>query len=213
MKKEIKDFIFSKNTQTLLVYAFAESTRLELVSEIEKSTEVEVEVFSESLLSVDTAREIGRRIIIIPSEGKHKVFILAFSNIFHEAQNALLKVLEEPRPNVSFLLVSGTSLLLPTILSRVSDIVYADDTTYDLWAKTFIKSDIAKRLEEIKKLVEDENLDVSARLIAIEKAIPHDMIHADTRKVLISLLSFARIRGASAKMLLETVALNIDVKA
>lgn len=49
-----------------------------------------------------------------------KYIILCGSTFRHEAQNALLKVLEEPPKNVIFIIITTSkSAILPTILSRV----------------------------------------------------------------------------------------------
>ncbi|MCF7898828.1 MAG: hypothetical protein K9L31_02670, partial [Candidatus Pacebacteria bacterium] len=48
------------------------------------------------------------------------VALVSFNTIGLEAQNALLKILEEPRPNVRFiLLTSNRANLIGTVLSRV----------------------------------------------------------------------------------------------
>jgi len=52
--------------------------------------------------------------------GGNKVILLEINGAGHQAQNALLKTLEEPFPNTYFLItISSSSLLLPTIQSRV----------------------------------------------------------------------------------------------
>lgn len=69
---------------------------------------------------VDVIRKIRGDIFIAPNEGACKIYILANAQSMSEqAQNALLKILEEP-PSYGFfiLTVTGRHMLLPTVLSR-----------------------------------------------------------------------------------------------
>ncbi len=70
--------------------------------------------------SVDKVREIRSMAYVLPNEADRKVFILRGADTMTEqAQNALLKILEEPPRFVTFLLeCRSKSLLLPTVLSR-----------------------------------------------------------------------------------------------
>ncbi|MCR5484509.1 MAG: ATP-binding protein [Clostridiales bacterium] len=81
--------------------------------------------------SVDKIREIRAQAYIIPNEADRKVFILRnVSSMSEQAQNALLKVLEEPPAFVTFILECGSkSMLLPTVLSRSSVYSLGDEKT------------------------------------------------------------------------------------
>lgn len=73
-------------------------------------------------LNVDAIREIRSSASVRPNEAERKVYILADAqNMTVQAQNALLKVLEEPPKGVVFVLTcENRSALLETILSRVT---------------------------------------------------------------------------------------------
>ncbi|MEI6042635.1 MAG: hypothetical protein WCQ00_03680 [bacterium] len=59
--------------------------------------------------------------------GGNKVALIEINGAGHQAQNALLKTLEEPFPNTYFFItISSGSLLLPTIQSRVETHAMAD---------------------------------------------------------------------------------------
>ncbi|MEN9881044.1 MAG: hypothetical protein RLZZ308_227 [Candidatus Parcubacteria bacterium] len=77
--------------------------------------------FNQTVLDIDTVRSIvawNHR----PYDGK-RVALISFHTITVPAQNALLKILEEPQKNTYFiLLTSNKGTLLPTLLSRVSEI-------------------------------------------------------------------------------------------
>ncbi len=55
-----------------------------------------------------------------PTMGMYKVIVVGLHSISHQAQNAMLKTLEEPRPGTFIFVLTDTSaIFLPTILSRV----------------------------------------------------------------------------------------------
>ncbi len=71
-------------------------------------------------IRIEQVREMEQRAALGPFEGKRLVFIVEPADKLHfTAQNALLKTLEEPPPNVTLLLLTSQEQeLLPTIRSR-----------------------------------------------------------------------------------------------
>jgi len=71
-------------------------------------------------ISIDQIREVGRTVSLRPFEGRCRVIIIDPADVMNEAaQNAFLKTLEEPPPDVVFLLVTARpQLLRATIRSR-----------------------------------------------------------------------------------------------
>ena len=73
-------------------------------------------------LKVDAIRDIRANAFVYPNEAQRRVFILhnmQFAN--EQAQNALLKILEEPPEFVRFILTAPvSSVMLTTILSRAA---------------------------------------------------------------------------------------------
>ncbi len=71
-------------------------------------------------ISIEQIREIQSSASLPPYEGKYKIFILDKAELLsHEAANCLLKTLEEPLPQVLFILLTHSEKLLPpTIVSR-----------------------------------------------------------------------------------------------
>lgn len=76
--------------------------------------------FYEKAMGIEDVRNIQKKISLKPFRGKTKaVVIQVYENITTEAQNALLKVLEEPPANTVIIInISKKELLLPTIISR-----------------------------------------------------------------------------------------------
>lgn len=73
-------------------------------------------------LKVDSIRQIRSNAFVFPNEAEKRVFILHNMQYANEqAQNALLKILEEPPEYVRFILTTPvSSVLLETILSRAA---------------------------------------------------------------------------------------------
>lgn len=72
------------------------------------------------LLSVDDARRVTELAAGKAFAGDTKVVIVAASRAYHEAQNALLKLFEEPPEGTYlFLILPSLGGLLPTLRSRV----------------------------------------------------------------------------------------------
>lgn len=71
--------------------------------------------------TVDAVREIRSNAFIVPNESDKKIYILKNGqNMNEQAQNALLKILEEPPTYVFFIIVTTSrSAMLETVLSRV----------------------------------------------------------------------------------------------
>jgi len=71
-------------------------------------------------IGIDDIREIQHAANLPPFEGRYKVFIIdGAESMSAEASNCLLKVLEEPLPQLIFLLLtSEEKRLLPTVASR-----------------------------------------------------------------------------------------------
>ena len=73
-----------------------------------------------SFIKIDKIRDIIYQASLKPYEARKKIFIITDAeDMNEESQNALLKILEEPRDNQIFILTtSHISGLLPTVVSR-----------------------------------------------------------------------------------------------
>lgn len=101
----------------------------ETAREIRISDLIEKETFSDCIIlpengkkfSVEDAEKIQEESALKPVEGEKKLFVIGdFADATREAQNKLLKLLEEPPEGVYFLLgATVTYPVLPTVLSRV----------------------------------------------------------------------------------------------
>ncbi|MFH1833241.1 MAG: hypothetical protein ABH816_03740 [Candidatus Levyibacteriota bacterium] len=112
----MQTFIFESNDQTKSI-----EKALKLCRE-EKIDEFDISIFeqTEGSIGVEDVRNLQKKIFLKPLKSQTKAVIIKNSqNLTIEAQNALLKVLEEPPENtVIILTVANIDLLLSTILSR-----------------------------------------------------------------------------------------------
>lgn len=84
-------------------------------------------------ISVDQVREVVADAQVMPNEAERKVYIFDDADSMNaSAQNALLKLLEEPPASAAFVLcVPGEAALLPTIRSRCVTLRINADATED----------------------------------------------------------------------------------
>jgi len=173
--------------------------------------------------TIDDARELklAHEMRPVSNDGK-KVFIIFTQNFTIEAQNALLKLLEEPKEYaLFFLIIPSQHILLSTVKSRLAFISQAltnqDDEGNDEASK-FIKASKAKRLEIIKKLIDDIGKDKKTKKDAIDfvNSIEREIYNTgkikDNMKALKAIemiRKYLNDRAPSLKMLLEYVALTI----
>ncbi len=82
----------------------------------------------EKSVGIEDVKIIQKKIYLKPIKSETKAIILkAYNGLTIEAQNALLKILEEPPNNtIILLLVETVSQVLPTILSRCKNIAIDD---------------------------------------------------------------------------------------
>ncbi len=116
----------------------------------------DVTVVSYGLFSVADARRISEMAAGTAFVGASNVLIITASRIYHEAQNALLKIFEEPPVGTYlFLIVPTLGGLLPTLRSRVQVLSTGVDATVPKIApatEAFLNATEEKRHDIIKRL-------------------------------------------------------------
>ena len=87
----------------------------------------------DAMIKVDEIRDIKGKAKVYPNDGNKSVFIICEAqNMNPQAQNALLKIFEEPAGHVSFILTCPSkSSLLDTITSRATSYFTGEDTGED----------------------------------------------------------------------------------
>ena len=180
------------------------------------------------VFTIDDARELKsiHETRPIHASGK-KIFVVVANGITVEAQNALLKLLEEPAEYAHFFLILPSAhLILPTVKSRLSFVTTgthdgnrsSGNASASAAASAFIKTSASARIEIIKKLLEDiakekktkqdaiTFLDDIQNLIYIERGVVNGKATLEAIEIA---RTYMNDRAPSMKMLLEYVALNI----
>jgi len=146
--------------------------------------------------------------------GGKKIFVIETDFITEEAQNALLKVFEEPREGTHFFIFSPQDTLLPTLKSRMMVLKGENGVGLD---SQFLKLPMDKRMEKVKEIVEGISDEEKTKQDALSfvNGIEHELHLNGVENKAGSLESceFARKalldRGAPVKMILENLVLSI----
>ncbi len=163
--------------------------------------------------TIDDARAI-KKTATEKSYQTYRLFVISFSRITAEAQNAMLKSIEDPSSSTKFIFVcEQLTGLLPTFLSRVQKIntsqhFVVDDSVLKE-AKEFIDAPIKKRLALAKTYAEkvsDEKL--SRNYVA--QVLYHIISMQSVRdKQTLDLIEYVTDRASSVKMIFEHIALIV----
>ena len=165
---------------------------------------------------IEEAREIRERASLRSARRARRVFVVVTPHLTHEAQNALLKTLEEPLGNaLFFLVVPSPETLLPTLRSRTQMLQLERKEKSDLVdVKEFLSAHATKRLDLLKPLLEkgdDERRDLGAIitfLASLERTISKTK-DVSGLHLIYRARKYIADRGALVKPLLEQVALLV----
>jgi DNA polymerase III delta prime subunit len=194
--------------------------REELGMKAEKNPDIVVQRYG--LFSVDDARYVCDMAIQAPFVGVNKVLIITASRAYHEAQNALLKLFEEPPEGTYlFLILPSVGGLLPTLRSRVQELMQgaasrSSSQEISKAAQEFLKANKEKRSAFIKRLAngrdEEERRKLRDEAITIINGI-EAFLHKDFKKNVAILSDISILRGhlydrsAPVRMILEHLSL------
>lgn len=122
-----------------------------------------------AMIKVDEIRNVKAKAKVYPNDGDKSVFIICESqNMNPQAQNALLKIFEEPARHVSFILTcSSKSSLLDTITSRATSYFLGEEISQE----SSELSDKAKHLakELLSSLVSENELQFLRKTAVFQK--------------------------------------------
>lgn len=189
-------------------------------------------------VSIEQARLIRDAALLRPT-GDYRVIVIAAHGFGREAQNALLKIFEEPPQGVHFIIVIPVRhILLPTVQSRLmfidiegvgngdaakqlsSELSESTREVADHEVPEFLSLSYKDRLEWVKDFTDDIKAEKRTRYDAVvfltqlqkeiyEKFPPQE--NATLHKQLLSILSYAQDPSAGLKMLLEQVSLVVPI--
>lgn len=183
-------------------------------------------ILRHGLFSVADARRVADLASQVAFSGEHRVLIITASRAYHEAQNALLKLFEEPPTGTYlFFIIPSFGGLLPTLRSRVQELKAESSKQKAVSgdAEQFLKATKEKRSALIKKLADGkdegerrENRETALHIVNGVEALAYQSLHKREGRALQELLSdIAVLRGhlyersAPVRMILEHLSLVI----
>ena len=185
---------------------------------------VDAQVLRAEQWEIADARALCERAGSRPIVGDKRSFVISCTQLTLEAQNALLKLFEDPPATAQFyLIVPRAGVLLPTLCSRLH-LVYEEDepmSAPDEATTLFLNSSFSERMLKIAELAKEkekikDTQPMRMLLRGIEHAAGFAVLRDAQGKGVASFLSdvlvvsiYSETRGASHKMLLEHLALSI----
>jgi hypothetical protein len=167
-------------------------------------------------LGIVEVRKLISSAMMTPNNGTHRLLLVRTSSIGHEAQHALLKILEEPPSSTLFVfLVAKNVSLLPTVLSRFQKLSTSDVEVVTGAGATefekFLNLSYSDRLEEIKKRMtkKDQLWTQDIREGFGQYLSQSKKLDTEQKASLLFVFNLLTTRGASNKMLLEFLALTL----
>jgi len=155
--------------------------------------------------------------------GGKKIFIVRTHTMTREAQNALLKVFEEPTPDTHFFILIRTKEgILATLLSRSVLIEETDtSTTHKAFAEEFLTATSNERLLLLKDMIEEKDREEALQFLTelerqlwknvdLTTATPKETAMFDE---LLKMKGYLSDRSSSVKMILEHLSLMIPIQA
>ena len=165
-------------------------------------------------LDVDEARKL-RDLMSLAGDEK-RTLVVGAQSVGREAQNALLKIVEEPGEGATFAFRVPRGVFIPTILSRLSEIEFQAKKRDTEDAKEFLHATSVERSKLIEKIVKDKDKQLAYELVCdIETLLAENISIAQTRVALheiSGMRSYLMDQSASVKMILEHLALVLPQK-
>jgi hypothetical protein len=173
------------------------------------------EIFSYGTLSISDVRTIIKSAYGTSLTADAKTMLIETRTIATEAQQALLKIFEEPPQGTKFVLViPSIEGLLPTLLSRL----YRPETVHLVAHSTnpfftiFQSSSYAARLECITRITKDKDIEQIELLRKGVLWLLSKKPMSSQAAQLAYCVNMLNQRGASKKMLLEEIALLLPTE-
>lgn len=158
----------------------------------------DVTVLRYGLFSVEEARTFQDAVMRAPVQGNTKIIIVSATRFFFQAQNALLKIFEEPPKGTYLILVLPTEgILLPTLRSRLVPLgaTGKEQKAENALAEEFLSASKEGREKLVAKLLERTKSDKDEEK-AFARAEATTLIEGLTR------IAYAKAREKSSPELL-----------
>jgi hypothetical protein len=168
---------------------------------------------------VDEARGLKEAETRAAFGGTRKIFIVSAESFTREAQNALLKTLEEPNEGTYFFfIIPQIGAIIATLKSRAALVSRRESKTPDdavSLAEKFLDASIENRFAMAKKLADGKDREVVRRVLDHLERILYTRLAGqkntgDIFRHLYQTKTYLIDRGSSPKMLLENLAIALS---
>lgn len=169
---------------------------------------------------IEDARDIIEMSIGAPIQNEKKIIVFSFDSITADAQNAFLKIFEDPSPQLKFVLNTYTADgLLPTLRSRL--LIYKNEKRVEVASvEGFMKMSIGGKLKEIERMVKEYKDEggkqkIKQFLLGIHYLLEQRIQKGEKGNNLVALkatakaLDYLEDKSSSVKILLESVVLSL----
>jgi DNA polymerase-3 subunit delta' len=174
-------------------------------------------------ISIKRSREVINFLSLKPYNSPYKaVVVQSAENLTSQAQNALLKTLEEP-PEYAIIILSAKKerALLPTVISRCKKYKVEEDDIYlDLTGKTSIEeiiaSNVGQKLRMAQEIAERDREEVIELMEQWIREQRHEMLEdenyhkASNIKTLVNFLEDVEETNINVRLALETLFLKLQ---
>lgn len=160
---------------------------------------------------IDEARELSEWGMMKPLSGERKVAVISATSFTTEAQNALLKLFEEPPAGTYFFIIAPhMGAVLPTLLSRIMVINLVEKNEVNKKLELFLEAAVSERLAIISSIIKSKDKERTRNFIKfLEQKIntlPDKFVAA---KKILQAERYVGARGASLKIILEYLAISL----
>lgn len=160
---------------------------------------------------IDDARLLKSQATQRPLAKDARVFILQVRAITVEAQNALLKLLEEPVTTTRFYIcVPDKDMLLLTVQSRLQSDAPTQETQTQTLANVFNRMSLEERLSQIATYAKEKDTQAMDQLLRELESLAYQNKNYNLLEDILFVRRYDRSIGASKKMLLEHIAITLS---
>lgn len=171
---------------------------------------------------IDSGRELQDQASRKAVVGSMRIFVITISSITSEAQNALLKLFEEPADGTHFFIITPTSeIFLPTLRSRFSIIHMRQSSVTEaenVFVSKFLEVSKSERIKLLENIIEEKNKEKALSFLNNLEAVLHknkskSYLWTDEDVKVFEIIhnsrDYLRGRAPSVKMILENIVLNV----
>jgi DNA polymerase III delta prime subunit len=160
-----------------------------------------------------------------PTSGDKKIFVVSANFITEKAQNAMLKLFEEPRGDTHFFLIlPSLNNIIPTFRSRLFIIDTSESSSSIINSKAFLSMSFSERMEAVKKIcgsISDEEkskIEIIKFINSLETELKSEVNFSHISKDQVKMFEelgkvrqYASEQSPSLKMLLEHMSLLLPI--